>query len=148
MRRLASSLLTPDSGVFGQGVRFVLAGGFVALVYLLTTTLLALVLGAPFQLALVLGFCLGLTVHFTLQRTFVWLHHEGFALPLRRQASRYLAIALSQYGITAASTSLLPPLLGLPPEAVYLMTVPFITLVNFLLFGRRVFHAGESEAGA
>src|SRR5580692_7756333 len=63
--------LSPDSGLLGQGVRFALVGGFVALVYLLTTTILALVVHLPFQLALAIGFCVAITVHFTLQRVFV-----------------------------------------------------------------------------
>jgi putative flippase GtrA len=141
MRTFVRSMLSPDSGVLGQGVRFVLAGSFVALVYLLTTSFLALVVGVPFQLALALGFCLGLTVHFTLQRLFVWMHEQDFALPLRHQAGRYLLIAGTQYGITAASTALLPAALGLPTETVYLITFPIVASANFLVFRNGVFHA-------
>lgn len=142
MRPFVRNVLSSDSGVFGQGVRFILAGGVVALVYLLTTTFLALVLGVPFQLALALGFCFGLAVHFTLQRSFVWMHEDDFALPLHHQAGRYLIIAGMQYGITAASTSLLPPVLGLPTETVYLITVPIVASTNFLVFRNGIFHAG------
>jgi putative flippase GtrA len=139
MRSFVRSVLSSDSGVFGQGVRFVLVGCFVALVYLLTTTFLALAM--PFQLALALGFCSGLTVHFTLQRQFVWMHDDEFALPLHHQAGRYLLLAVIQYAVTAASTALLPPVLGLPTEAVYLLTVPFVAGANFLVFRNGVFHA-------
>jgi putative flippase GtrA len=137
----ARSLRSPSSGLLGQGVRFALAGGTVALVYLGTTTVLADVVGMPFQAALAIGFCVGLMVHFTLQRVFVWTHHEEFALPLRHQAGRYLAVAAMQYGVTAASTSLLPSALGLPTEIVYLATVAVILCTNFLVFRHGIFHS-------
>lgn len=130
-----------DSGLLGQGVRFVLVGSFVALVYLLTTTFLALVVGIPFELALLIGFCLGLAIHFTLQRVFVWGHDGGFALPFRHQAARYLLVAGSQYALTAAGTGLLPGPLGLPAEVVYLAIVLCCTGFNFFIFRGRVFHA-------
>jgi putative flippase GtrA len=113
----------------------------VAVVYLLVTTLL-FATGMPFQAALAIGFCVAIAVHFTLQRVFVWAHHEEFALPLHHQAGRYLALAGAQYGVTAASTSLLPPALGLPVEAVYLLTATLLTSINFLVLRHGIFHAG------
>jgi putative flippase GtrA len=121
-------------------VRFAVAGGIVALTYLSTTLLLADVFGVAFQLALAIGFCISLVVHFSLQRLFVWVHHEEFALPLHHQAGRYLIAAGVQYGITAASTSLLPSLLGVSTEAVYLVTVALIICANFLVFRHGIFH--------
>lgn len=148
MNRLRE-LLTPASGVLGQGMRYALAGVVVAIVYVLTTTLLAVVVGIPFREALAIGFALGIAVHFTLQRTFVWVHNEAFALPFQRQVRRYLTAAGAQLGVTAASTSLLPPVLGLSAEVVYLITVAILTSANFLLFRNVVFHpeSTESEAG-
>jgi putative flippase GtrA len=134
-------LKTPESGALGQGVRFALSGGTVALVYLATTTVLAEVAGLPFQAALAIGFSVGLVVHFTLQRRFVWTHHEEFALPLGHQLGRYLAVAAVQYGVTAASTALLPSALGVPTELVYLVTVAVVLSVNFLVFRYGIFHA-------
>ncbi len=136
MMRLRSS----DSNIIAQVTRFALAGGLVLVVYLGTTTLLASVFGVPFQIALIIGFGLGLTLHFTLQRVFVWSHHEEFALPLHHQLGRYLALAATQYAVTAASTSLLPSRLGLSTEVVYLATAAVVTSVNFLLFRTRIFH--------
>ncbi|HYM55070.1 MAG TPA: GtrA family protein [Solirubrobacteraceae bacterium] len=133
-------LLTPASGLLGQGTRYALAGAFVALVYLLTTTFLAVVVGMPFREALAIGFALQLAVHFTLQRAFVWVHDEEFALSIRRQVRRYLTVAGAQLGVTGASTSLLPPVLGLSTEVVYLITVGLLTTANFLLFRNVVFH--------
>jgi putative flippase GtrA len=138
--------------MLGQGVRFALSGGTVALVYLATTTVLAEVAGMRFQAALAIGFCVGLVVHFTLQRLFVWTHHEEFALPLSHQVGRYLAVAAMQYGVTAASTGLLPSALGVPTEIVYLATVAVVLGANFLVFRHGIFHAkpgsGEPVPGS
>jgi putative flippase GtrA len=147
VRALAGRLLSPASGLLGQGMRYALAGTVVALVYLLTTTVLAVVVGIPFQEALPIGFAVALCVHFTLQRMFVWVHQEEFALPFRHQARRYLMVAGAQYGVTAASTSLLPGVLGLPTEIVYLITVLCLTSANFLLFRNVVFHPEPTEDG-
>jgi putative flippase GtrA len=133
---------SPDLGVLGQGMRFVLVGGSATGVYVLTTTLLADVAGLPFQLALSVGTCVALLMHFTLQRVFVWVHHEDFALPLRHQAGRYLLLAGMQYLVTTASTSLLPSALSIPTEAVYLGTVVVFASANFLIFRNRIFHPG------
>ena len=130
-----------DSGLLHQGARYVLAGSTVTLVYLGTTTLLADVAGLPFQIALIIGACIGLSVHFTLQRFFVWARHEEYALPLNHQAARYLVVAGTQYGLTAASTLTLPAALGLPVELVYLATVAVLVSGNFVIFRNRVFHA-------
>jgi len=140
-RAFARTLKTPESGLLGQGVRFALSGGTVALVYLGTTTVLAEVAGMPFQAALAIGFSLGLVVHFTLQRLFVWTHHEEFALPLSHQIGRYLIAAALQYGVTAASTGLLPSVLGIPAEIVYLATVAVVLSSNFLVFRHGIFHS-------
>lgn len=141
MSGIARRLIGPDSGTLGQGARFALTGCVVALVYLSTTTLLASVAGVPFQIALPIGFCLGLVVHFTLQRLFVWAHRTRFALSLGHQVGRYLTVAGAQYGITAASTSLLPAALGLPTEAIYLVTFAILASTNFIVFRHGVFHA-------
>jgi len=145
IRELVRTLRTPDSGILGQGVRFALAGGTVMVVYLTTTIVLADVFGLPFQVALAIGFCVGLMVHFTLQRFFVWTHHEEFALPLRHQVGRYLTVAAVQYGVTAASTSLLPSALNVPTEVVYLVTVAVIVCTNFVVFRHGIFHAKPAD---
>jgi putative flippase GtrA len=145
VRTFVRTLRTPDSGVLGQGVRFALSGGTVALVYLGATTVLAEVVGMPFQAALAIGFSLGLVVHFTLQRLFVWTHHEEFALPLGHQIGRYLLAAAVQYGVTAASTGLLPSALDVSAEIVYLATVAVVLSSNFLVFRYGIFHAKAGD---
>lgn len=141
----ARHLATPESGRLGQGVRFVLAGGVVMVVYLTTTTVLAQVVGVAFEVAIVVGYSLGLCVHFTLQRVFVWVHHEEFMLSIRQQARRYLLVAGVQYGVTAASTAVLPRALGVSSELVYLVTVAVVTAINFVVYGNRVFHGRPAE---
>lgn len=134
---------SPDSGLFGQGVRFALAGSVVLGVYILMTLVLADVAHLAFQVALAIGFVTAVVTHFTLQRLFVWSHHEEFALRIHAQITRYVAMALVQYGLTAGATSLLPELLGLPTEVVYLTVAVLVTMANFFTFRTRVFHAAE-----
>lgn len=147
MSELVQRLRTPDSGLTGQVVRFVVNGCTTAFVYLLSTTFLALVAGLPFQVALAVGFSLAVVVNFTLHRGFVWIHQEEFALPFRHQFGRYIAVAGTQYGLTAASVALVPRALGLPTEVVYLATTLLLTPVNFAVFRFGVFHA-KGPAGA
>jgi putative flippase GtrA len=122
--------------VGGQGFRFVLTGGFVALVYVAVTTLLAEVVGLPFEAALAIGFALAIVTHFSLQRFFVWRHPSSFALPLHHQLARYLTLAGLQYGLTAGITAVLPRALGVSPEVVYLPTVVALSTMNFLAVDR------------
>lgn len=138
---MARTLLDSRSGILGQGVRFATAGGAVSLVYLGTTLVLADVIGVAFQVALASGFCVALLVHFTLQRVFVWVNDGDFALRLHQQVGRYLLVAGAQYGLTVASTSLLPPLLNVPTEVVYVVTALVLISTNFLVFRHGVFHA-------
>lgn len=135
---------SPEWGLVGQGVRFVISGCLVAATYITVTTLLHFVFGVAFQVALAIGFATGVALHFTLQRLFVWRHHEQFALPVHHQVARYLVVSASQYGITALSTSRLPSVLGVPVEVVYVLTMLTVTSVNFLIFRGRVFHPGAS----
>jgi putative flippase GtrA len=133
-------LRSPESGTVGQGVRFAIAGGTVAVIYLATTTILAEVFDVEFQLALVIGTVTALLAHFTLQRLFVWVHHEEFALDLHAQVGRYLLVAAVQYGVTAASTAVLPDALDVPVTPVYLITALSLAAVNFLVFRGGIFH--------
>lgn len=127
--------------VRGQGFRFLLVGGLVAGVYIGTTTFLAEVVGVHFEIALSIGFALGLVTHFSLQRLYVWRHSAAFAVPLHHQLARYAAMAVLQYGLTPAITGTLPHALRVSPEVVYLPTVLAIAVTNFLVFRSRIFHA-------
>jgi len=136
----------PSAPIAAQAARFAMSGGFVALVYLGVTSMLAEVAGAPFQVALAIGFALAISTHFCLQRLFVWTHEGSFALSLRGQALRYLLLAGIQYGLTAAITAAVPHAIGVPTEPVYLITAALLSAANFLLFRSRVFHSGAQES--
>jgi putative flippase GtrA len=138
--------LRMSSSLSAQGARFAISGCLVSAVYLLATTVLAVLARLPFEVALAIGYLTAISLHFCLQRMFVWAHHKEFALPLRGQLGRYLLLAGAQYGVTAASTSLLPSWLGLPTEIVYLATALAITLVNFAVFRNGIFH-GKRRVG-
>jgi putative flippase GtrA len=136
----AQRLLTPEAGLLGQGARFIVNGCATAAVYLLSTTLLALVVGLAFEVALAIGYCLAICFNFTLHRRFVWVHHEGFALPLVHQLGRYVSIAGAQYGVTAASIAVLPHVLELSTEVVYLITASAFAMGSFVVFRSAIFH--------
>jgi putative flippase GtrA len=123
-----------------QGVRFATSGVAVALFYLLVTTILANVFGIDFQIALVLGFASALTLHFVLQRVFVWAHHGEYALEMPQQVPRYLAVALLQYALTSVATLFLPDALGVSVTLVYVVTAVTLSVVSFFVFRSRVFH--------
>lgn len=136
---------SPEWGLFGQGFRFALSGSLVAVVYVAVTTLLHDALAVRFQIALAIGFVVSVALHFTLQRLFVWRHHQRFALRAHHQALRYLTMCGAQYGLTALSTSQLPDLLGLPVEVVYVLTMLTLAGLNFVVFRGRVFHPGPGR---
>ena len=52
-----------------------------------------------------------------------------------------LPVAGAQFGLTAASTALLPSVLGVPVETVYLATVAALAIASFLMFRYVIFHA-------
>lgn len=149
-RQIAHAFLrdirSPEWGLAGQGLRFAISGTVVALVYVTLTTVLHDLFDVRFQIALAIGFVVSVSLHFTLQRLFVWRHYEKFALRAHHQAARYLSVCGAQYGITALSTSQLPGLVGVSVEVVYLVTVLTVAGVNFTVFRGRVFHADASGA--
>jgi putative flippase GtrA len=141
-------LRSPRSGLLGQLVRFGLAGGFVTIVYLTVTTVLSQVLGLAFEAALAIGFVSALLLHFSLQRLFVWIPENGFALPFRNQVRRYLLMAGAQYACTAAATAVLPKALGVPTVFVYLAVMAVVTTAGFLIMRFVIFHGGASGGRA
>ena len=121
-------------------MRFGLSGGTVAAVYILCTLLSSHLLGLAFQAALALGFAVDLATHFA-SRPFRLDASRGLGAVVARPAGRYLAIALTQYVLTALSTATLPSALGVSTDVVYLVTTVVLSASIFLLFRSRVFHA-------
>jgi putative flippase GtrA len=130
----------------GQGVRFAISGGLVAGVNLGVTTLLGEGIGINFDIAITCGFLIAISLHFTLQRFFVWDRSRNFALPLRHQLGRYLVVAGIQYGATTGGTAAVKGLLGVPQEVAYLSVALAVTLSNFFLLRSRVFHPADPVA--
>lgn len=150
MRRLldtARHLRSPQSELLGQGVRFAIAGGAVAAIFMATTTTLSEVAGLPFQLALAVGFAMAVIAHFSFQRFFVWVHHGEFALTLRRQVGRYTLVLGTQYVTTVLVTSFLPSSLHVRTIVVYVVWTAVISVINFVIFGRGVFHGERPTEG-
>jgi putative flippase GtrA len=129
-----------NDSLSGRAARFVIAGGAMAIFYLGLTSLLV-VIGMPFQAALIVSFLAAVVVHFTLQRLFVWSRRAEYALPMRQQLRRYLPLVVVQYITTAIATAILPKWMGLPVLAVYIGFALVYALINFLFFRARVFHA-------
>ena len=139
------SRLSPRKDPEARGIRFILAGGIVAIVSLTTTITLADGVGLPFQLALVLAIIVAVTLHFTLQRFLVWRTHEAFVHAFHQQLWRFLAVVGTQYVITAAITATVPALLGVPVTAVYFGTLVAVAASNFFVF-RRIFRSDRTGA--
>jgi putative flippase GtrA len=127
--------------MMGQGMRYVLSGGAVAMITVAVTVTLAEGVGLVYEVSYAIGYCVALATHFSLQRWFVWAHHDGFALSIRNQLARYLPFALFNYGFVAASIALLPRLLGVSTSVAYLEATAIITFLSFLVLRTRIFHA-------
>lgn len=127
-------------GASGQAVRYVIAGATVAAVYIGATLLLSGPAGAPIQAAIPVAYVTAVSLHFVLQRFFVFGDAKAFALAVHHQVGRYVAIGAVQYALTAASTALLPPALGLSEQVVYAGTVAAISAMTFIFLRTRVFH--------
>jgi putative flippase GtrA len=126
-----------------QPVRFVMAGGTVALLYLCGTLVLNTA-GLPIQLAIPVAYVGSLVAQFTLQRFFVFANHDEFALGLRHQLGRYLVAAAVSYAVTAGLTAVLPGLLGVDERVVYVAVAIVVAGVTYLVVRTHVF-SGRSE---
>jgi putative flippase GtrA len=129
----------------GPLIRYGIAGGCVALVYLSLPLLLHDVVGIPIEVAIPIAYALALTLQFNLQRHFVFHHIDEFALTTRQQISRYAMIAAVQYPTTALATALLPGLLHISSDAAFLIITATISLTAFLLLRGHVFHPTVEE---
>jgi putative flippase GtrA len=124
----------------GPTIRYGVAGLTVALVYLGVPLVLNGALGMAIQITIPIAYVLAVSLHFTLQRHFVFRHVAKFALSGREQAARYVALGALQYPTTAVSTALLPGLLGLSPRATFVCTSLAISVIVFLVLRGQVFH--------
>lgn len=124
----------------GPGIRYLIAGAIVGAVYLGLPVGLNEGAGVPVEGAIPIAFALALTLHFTLQRAFVFRHVATFALSTRGQLRRYCAIAAVQYPTTAALTALLPGLLHLPQRDCFVIITLSVSLISFTVLRTHIFH--------
>jgi putative flippase GtrA len=98
------------------------------------------VAGAPWWLAIGVGYVVATSTHFVLHRTVVFAREDGFALTLGQQIPRFVAVVLCQYAVTTLAMTWLPDALGLPEGLVFLAVAGTVTVASFVLLRTRLFH--------
>jgi putative flippase GtrA len=124
----------------GVGLRYAMTGAVVGLVYIGTPVVLNGGAGVPIEVAIPIAYVLAVSLHFNLQRHFVFRHVAEFALSRRQQVGRYLMIGAVQYPTTAIATAVLPDVLRLSQRATYVVVTLTMSLVFFLLLRTHIFH--------
>jgi putative flippase GtrA len=120
-------------------LKFAFTGGLVALVGLASMTLQLAVLGLPGQLALVITYIVSTTLHFSMNRRWVWHGEGGYRHHLTAQGRRYLAVVGVSYGTNAAALAWLPGWLDVPQLAVYFVTTMVLALIGYVALRHWVF---------
>jgi putative flippase GtrA len=129
-------------------VRFAFTGGLVALVSFASMTVQLELVHDPAQLALVITYVLATSLHFALNRQWVW-HGEGsYTLHVSAQGRRYLSVLAVNYGINALSIAYLPGLLDVPELAVYFVVTILLAIASYVIFRRWVFLRGDAAPTA
>ncbi|WP_327467230.1 GtrA family protein [Baekduia sp.] len=142
----ARHLRTSSAG-HHQALRFVLSGGTVAVVYLGLGLLLSGPLGVPIQIAIPVSYVISVLFNYSMQRWFVFAHSDAFALSRQAQFLRYVQIGAAQYALTALATAVLPDVLGLDEQVVYVATALIAAVITFIVLRLVVFH-GSTGSGA
>ena len=117
-----------------EGVRFVAVGAFITVLYLSVTTVMRVVLDAPWWLAIAVGYVIATSTHFILHRTVTFAKDE-FQLSTAQQAVRFIAVVVCQYAFTATAMAVLPSTL-----ITFFCVAAFVTVVSFFLLRTRLFH--------
>jgi putative flippase GtrA len=123
-----------------ETLRYLIGGSFTTVVYVGMTLTLSGPLDAPIQIAIPCSYATALMLHFLLQRRFVFRREEGFALARHHQLRRYLTTAATQYSLAALSTAVLPGVLGVHEQVVYVVTALTLAAATFLILRAHVFH--------
>jgi putative flippase GtrA len=125
--------------------KFALTGLLVGATHLGLVTVLVIG-GVPIQAALAIGFVVAVTMHFTLNRQWVFAHDSGYALHLTGQGLRYLLAAGLSYAGTSIAVAVLPDVLGIPQLAVFFLAAGVMACISFTILHLWVFHAAHGEA--
>lgn len=128
---------------FAVLARFAVTGGFVAAVQFGVVILLTL-LGLPIQVALALTMIVVLTLHFSLNRQWVFASDSEYAFHLSGQGARYLVAAAISYGGLAFGTAVFPAVLGVPDLVGLLLASAVMTVVNFAVLHLWIFRTAPS----
>jgi putative flippase GtrA len=123
-----------------QVVRFVMAGGFTAVVSIGAVLLLSGPVGLPIQVAILSSYPLLLVMHFSLQRWFVFARDDAYALRGGAQVRRYLSVVAVQYVYVAACTAALVHFADVADRSAYLIAVLSGAAAVFTVMRLRVFH--------
>jgi putative flippase GtrA len=127
--------LRVDRTLLAQGGRFAAVGAFITVLYLAVTTAARLA-GAPWWLAIAIGYAIATSTHFVLHRTVVFRREEGFQLTLGQQLPRFIAVVICQYAVTTLAVTLLPG----PEYVVFFAVAACVTVASFLLLRTKLFH--------
>jgi putative flippase GtrA len=130
-----------SSATHHQALRYVVSGGVVTVANLGLGLLLSGPLGIPIQIAICIAFVASLLLNYTLQRLFVFADRESFALAGASQFTRYIQLGAAQYVFTALATAVLPGLLGVSQQVVFVAAALFAAAVTFVVLRLAVFHA-------
>ena len=117
-----------------EGVRFVAVGAFITILYLSVTTVMRVVLDAPWWLAIAVGYVIATSTHFVLHRKVTFAKDE-FQLTTTQQAVRFIAVVVAQYAFTATAMSILPSSL-----ITFFCVAAVVTAASFLISRTRLFH--------
>ena len=126
--------------VTAQFARYALAGAITLMVGAGTVMALTAITGMAIQLAIFCSYPLLITMHFSLQRHFVFPERNAFTLTTSTQLRRYLVICAGHYACVAVGTAGIARLTSLSSRAAYLIMVATMPLIVFMTFRRRVFH--------
>lgn len=121
------------SSLRADATRFLLAGAFITVLYLSVTTGLRLS-GAPWWLAIAIGYAIATSTHFVLHRRFVFRKPQ-FQLGLEQQLPRFVLFVFCQYAVTATAMTLLPDSL-----IVFFGVAAAVTAASFVILRTKLFH--------
>lgn len=125
-----------------QALRYLTVGAVVAAVYFGLTLLFHAVAGLRIEPAVAIAYVVAVTLHFQLQRHVVFRRGDAYALSVRQQVGRYVAIGVVQLTLTFLGIAAVTRVTGLSQSVAYLLVTAVITVTTFLVLRARVFHAG------
>ncbi len=96
--------------------------------------------GVTFQLAFLVSYVTGISVHFLLHRYFTFAGDGDFGLRAGQQARRFAVVVIAQYLLIAGSVMAITALYDVAALIVYGAVVACVAIGNFLLLSGRVFH--------